>query len=260
MKLPEYLGEDKTVHRHEFSVGSIVSKAKGKLENEFLRVPSTFERKDYFSFSLSVDENNDQLDSGGNYSLEDNHNVDHDILDFVDCIGRGIFKEKKCVDKLWAYTLSRAENEQPSLSGLITFNRIVPASSNPLNGIYIGSNGCLVTEVIQISHKFGHWPGHDGDDLSKLEPFNYVEVVKLTGDPDVSARQIPGGVTIAKGFKAAGMYGGLRAKGEKPDLAFLACDVDATAAGAFTKNVVAAAPVVYCKSVLEDSTTVCILS
>ena len=43
--------------------------------------------------------------------------------------------------------------------------------------------------------------------------------------------KIPGGITAAKGFKAAGMYGGLRAKGEKPDLALLACDVDATAAG-----------------------------
>lgn len=31
--------------------------------------------------------------------------------------------------------------------------------------------------------------------------------------------KIPGGITAAKGFKAAGMYGGLRAKGEKPDLA-----------------------------------------
>lgn len=27
------------------------------------------------------------------------------------------------------------------------------------------------------------------------------------------------------------MYGGLRAKGEKPDLALVLCDVDATAAG-----------------------------
>lgn len=43
--------------------------------------------------------------------------------------------------------------------------------------------------------------------------------------------QVPGGVTAAKGFKAAGMYGGLRAKGEKPDLALVTCDVDAIAAG-----------------------------
>lgn len=43
--------------------------------------------------------------------------------------------------------------------------------------------------------------------------------------------QIPGEVTAAKGFKAAGMYGGLRAKGEKPELALVSCDVDATVAG-----------------------------
>jgi N-acetylglutamate synthase/N-acetylornithine aminotransferase len=43
--------------------------------------------------------------------------------------------------------------------------------------------------------------------------------------------QVEGGVTAAKGFKAAGIYGGLRAKGEKPDLALVACDVGATVAG-----------------------------
>ncbi|XP_019169151.1 PREDICTED: arginine biosynthesis bifunctional protein ArgJ, chloroplastic isoform X5 [Ipomoea nil] len=64
-----------------------------------------------------------------------------------------------------------------------------------------------------------------------------------------------GGVTAAIGFKAAGMYGGLRALGEKPDLALVTCDVDAISAGAFTKNVVAAAPVVYCKNALNSSPT-----
>ncbi|KVI09474.1 hypothetical protein Ccrd_012132 [Cynara cardunculus var. scolymus] len=67
--------------------------------------------------------------------------------------------------------------------------------------------------------------------------------------------KIPGGVTAAEGFKAAGMYGGLRAVGQKPDLALVTCDVDAVAAGAFTKNVVKAAPVLYCRSMLENSTT-----
>ena len=45
--------------------------------------------------------------------------------------------------------------------------------------------------------------------------------------------KIPGGVTAAEGFKAAGMYGGLRAVGQKPDLALVTCDVDAVAAGSF---------------------------
>lgn len=46
--------------------------------------------------------------------------------------------------------------------------------------------------------------------------------------------QIPGGVTAAKGFKAAGIYGGLRAQGQKPDLALVTCDVDAASAGCFS--------------------------
>ncbi|WOL01966.1 hypothetical protein Cni_G10685 [Canna indica] len=66
---------------------------------------------------------------------------------------------------------------------------------------------------------------------------------------------IPGGVTAAQGFKAAGIYGGLRAKGEKPDLSLVECEVDAVVAGTFTTNIVAAAPVIYSKNVLDTSTT-----
>ncbi|XP_022145569.1 arginine biosynthesis bifunctional protein ArgJ, chloroplastic [Momordica charantia] len=73
--------------------------------------------------------------------------------------------------------------------------------------------------------------------------------------PDGPWKQIDGGVSAAKGFKAAGLYGGLRAKGEKPDLALVTCDVDAISAGAFTRNVVAAAPVLYCKKALNVSET-----
>ncbi|RVW39663.1 Arginine biosynthesis bifunctional protein ArgJ, chloroplastic [Vitis vinifera] len=77
---------------------------------------------------------------------------------------------------------------------------------------------------------------------SVSEASNYITAAPIFL-PDGPWKQIPGGVTAAKGFKAAGLYGGLRAKGEKPDLALVACDVDAISAGAFTTNVVAAAPV-----------------
>ncbi|KAI6675034.1 hypothetical protein NL676_002940 [Syzygium grande] len=73
--------------------------------------------------------------------------------------------------------------------------------------------------------------------------------------PDGPWKQIPGGVTAAEGFRAAGIFGGLRAKGEKPDLALVVCDVDAMSAGSFTTNIVAAAPVVYCRNTLETSRT-----
>ncbi|GAV62525.1 ArgJ domain-containing protein [Cephalotus follicularis] len=90
--------------------------------------------------------------------------------------------------------------------------------------------------------------------LSTSESSNYIPAAPILL-PQGPWKQIPGGVTAAEGFRAAGIYGGLRAKGEKPDLALVTCDVDATSAGAFTTNVVAAAPVVYCKKSLDVSET-----
>ena len=59
-----------------------------------------------------------------------------------------------------------------------------------------------------------------------------------------------------KGFKAQGMYGGLRAKGDKADIALIVCEKDAVAAGVFTLNVMCAAPVTFCKEVLARTDTV----
>ncbi|EEF31042.1 arginine biosynthesis bifunctional protein ArgJ, chloroplastic [Ricinus communis] len=86
------------------------------------------------------------------------------------------------------------------------------------------------------------------------EASNYIPAAPIL-IPEGPWNQIPGGVTAAKGFKAVGIYGGLRAKGEKPDLALVTCDVDAAAAGSFTTNMVAAAPVLYCKHALDISQT-----
>lgn len=58
------------------------------------------------------------------------------------------------------------------------------------------------------------------------------------------------------------MYGGLRAKGTKADLALVTCDQQAVAAGVFTLNVMCAAPVTYCKEVLgrQDSVRAVLVS
>lgn len=53
-------------------------------------------------------------------------------------------------------------------------------------------------------------------------------------------QKIKGGVTVAKGFEAAGMHIGL--KKMKPDLALVTSKVPAAAAGVFTTNLVQAAP------------------
>lgn len=65
---------------------------------------------------------------------------------------------------------------------------------------------------------------------------------------------IEGGITAAKGFKAAGGHIGLKAK--KKDLAIIFSEAACTYAGAFTQNVVKAAPVHWNKAILESGKTV----
>lgn len=56
---------------------------------------------------------------------------------------------------------------------------------------------------------------------------------------------IPGGVTAPAGFRAAGLHVGIRRNKLKKDMALLVSDVPAHVAGAFTQNMVQAAPVIY---------------
>jgi len=65
-------------------------------------------------------------------------------------------------------------------------------------------------------------------------------------------KTIPGGVTAAKGFKAAGIHCGLRKNKTKKDLALIVADVECTAAGVFTTNKVFAAPVGVSRAHLEN--------
>ncbi|CAI5529587.1 unnamed protein product, partial [Closterium sp. Naga37s-1] len=73
--------------------------------------------------------------------------------------------------------------------------------------------------------------------------------------PEGPWKEVEGGVVAAKGFKAYGKYAALRAAGQKPDLSLVLADSDATVAAAFTQNVVAAAPVLYCKKALQATST-----
>jgi len=65
-------------------------------------------------------------------------------------------------------------------------------------------------------------------------------------------KKITGGVTAAKGFKAAGIHCGLRKNKTKRDLALIYCEKQCDAAGVFTTNKVFAAPVGVCRQHLEN--------
>ncbi len=63
-------------------------------------------------------------------------------------------------------------------------------------------------------------------------------------------RKISGGVTTARGFKAAGIYAGIRKA--KKDIALVYSEAPCVAGGTFTTNLVKAAPVVWCQDILKN--------
>ena len=65
-------------------------------------------------------------------------------------------------------------------------------------------------------------------------------------------KQIPGGVTAAKGFEAAGVEAGIKYK-NRMDMALVYSQVPCKAAGTFTTNVVKAAPVKWDYEVVHNS-------
>ncbi|XP_019196558.1 PREDICTED: protein EXECUTER 1, chloroplastic-like [Ipomoea nil] len=166
---------------------------------DLLRIPATLERKSRLSFTFSV-EDTEQTSSGDGESssnrkpkLHSQRSMDHLMLDLAKFIGKGKIPEKmlKDVGKLINLTLNQARNHQ-LLSKSTTFNRIeIPLSTDPLNGLYIGTQGLYGSEVIHLRRRFGQWKEDKiTKNSSNIEFYEYVEAVKLTGDPYVPAGQI----------------------------------------------------------------------
>ena len=68
-------------------------------------------------------------------------------------------------------------------------------------------------------------------------------------------KQIPGGVTAPKGFRAWGVHCGVKSKkADKKDLALILSDQECAAAAVYTMNRVKAAPLYVTMEHLEDGT------
>ena len=63
---------------------------------------------------------------------------------------------------------------------------------------------------------------------------------------------LDGGVTAAKGYKAAGVRAGIKPLADNKDMAMVYSESPAVVAGTFTKNVVRALPVRWDKEVVES--------
>ncbi|KAK6135476.1 hypothetical protein DH2020_030778 [Rehmannia glutinosa] len=192
--------------------GFIQKMSCGAHVKDLLRVPARLEKKGRMSFTFTVEEDaNEHLSSGDGQSpqnkrakLQAQRSIDHVMLDLVKSIGKGKIPMKvlKDVGDLINLTISQARNRQP-LSGSTTFNRIeVSSSSDPLNGLYIGAHGLYTSEVIQMKRRYGQWK-EDGSTKkpSKIEFYEYVEAVKLTGDAYVPAGQVAFRAKVGKRYQ-----------------------------------------------------------
>ena len=89
---------------------------------------------------------------------------------------------------------------------------------------------------------------------------NEYNAVRPLRDPNACESELPaplvlledGGVTSAKGFKAAGIHAGFRADPDRKDFALIVADEPCAAAGTFTTNIFCAAPVIVSKEHLDD--------
>ncbi|KNA10330.1 hypothetical protein SOVF_145400 [Spinacia oleracea] len=197
----------------EIAVNVVVS---GLVENltstpssrDLVRVPAELKSSGRKSFSFCIQDDKSQPDSVTKGQAppkrKSKRSIDHVMSDLVNSISRGEkipVKVLKDVGDIISLSLNQVQNRQP-LSGSTTFNRIdLPSYPDPLNGLYIGSHGPYTSEVIQLKRKFGQWQDGGTKGPSDLQFYEYVEAVKLTGDPYVPAGQVAFRAKIGKRYQ-----------------------------------------------------------
>ncbi|XP_078430594.1 uvrB/UvrC domain protein (DUF3506) [Wolffia australiana] len=181
--------------------------------NELVRVPALMERRGRRSFMFSVNSDDAPKESSGTgSSLSDQtprapkRSPDLIIADLAKAL---VNREKislkmlKDLGELISLTVNQDRNHH-IVNGRILFHRIdVASTSDPLHGLYVSAPGMLQTEVVQLKRKFGQW---EGDGVSKaksagLQFYEYVEALKLTGDPSLPAGQVAFRAKIGKQYQ-----------------------------------------------------------
>ncbi|XP_050888218.1 protein EXECUTER 1, chloroplastic-like [Lathyrus oleraceus] len=194
-------------------IGGLMQELSSNLSpRDLLQVPAKLEMKERGSFSFTVENEVNQQDghvkgkssSDKSIKFQSRRRVDHVISDIAKLIGKENVPAKvlKEFGELISLTQSQAQNHQP-LSGSTIFKRIeIPSSFDPLNGLYIETCGLYSSEVIEMRYRYGQRQ-EDGSAkaTSDLEFYEYVEALKITGDPYVPAGQVAFRAKVGKMYQ-----------------------------------------------------------
>ncbi|RZC52006.1 hypothetical protein C5167_020430 [Papaver somniferum] len=201
--ISDIISEERNELAVKVVIGGLVQNLSSNTPSKaLLRVPARLDKSGRLSFSFTIDKDESELDAGGKgkpsldkmATLRGPRSIDNLMSDLAKSV---IKKEKipmkvlKDVGEFINLTLNQAQNRQ-LLSGTTVFNRIqIPASTDLLSGLYIGSHGLYTSEVIQLRRKFGQWQHDSGNkNPQDLEFYEYVEALKLIGDSHVPAGQV----------------------------------------------------------------------
>ncbi|XP_071721696.1 protein EXECUTER 1, chloroplastic-like [Rutidosis leptorrhynchoides] len=203
--------ESKSEFAVKVVVGGLVQKLSSSLPmKESLRVPAKLHERRRSSFSFSIENEVKQQDHSarelasldGKSKIQGPRTADSIMLDLAKFVGREKIPLKvlKDIGELINLTLNQVQNHQP-LSGSTSFRRIeIVTSPDPLTGLYIGAHGLYSSEVIQLRRSVGQWKEED-ETKGSLEFYEYVEAIKLTGDPYVPAGQVAFRAKVGKRYQ-----------------------------------------------------------
>ncbi|XP_010943896.1 protein EXECUTER 1, chloroplastic isoform X2 [Elaeis guineensis] len=174
-----------------------------------VRMPARLEKKNHISFSFVPEHderefvNNKKGQASGKNVAPRSSQLSATLV--MSDLAKVIFSKEKVlrdIGELISFAANRAQNHQPLLSPTL-FNRIeIPATSDPLTGLYVGAHGMYTSEILYLKRKFGQWQEDAAiQKQGNLEFYEYVEAIKLTGDHSVPAGQVAFRAKIGKRYQ-----------------------------------------------------------
>ncbi|KAJ8506153.1 hypothetical protein OPV22_007039 [Ensete ventricosum] len=189
--------------KSEVSLKVVISGLTPKLSADvppanLVRVPARLEKRDHMSFSIileqdvirsGIDEKRQTLKRKA-FARQNADILSSELAKVIPNKEKIHLKVLKDLQELLNYSVNNRQNYHSLLEATVFSHIEIPLTSDPLSGLYIGSHGMYSSNVLHLKRKYGQWQEDYAQGQMNLEFYEYVEAIKLTGDPSVPAGQV----------------------------------------------------------------------